>query len=101
MSIVGDRPEGGLRIALERPRDGGPPWRYSGEVRTNADRFTVRVTVEEGGEVAVEIASGEGGAAPPSDFADKVKLVVRSAYRHAGGGSAPPPRRIARWRGEK
>ena len=34
MSIVGERPESGMRLRIERPLAGGPPYRYAGELAT-------------------------------------------------------------------
>ena len=34
MSIVGDHPESGVRFVLERPYEGGPPWKYTGDSTT-------------------------------------------------------------------
>jgi hypothetical protein len=115
MGIIGERPESGVRLDLERPRAGGPPWEYSGHVVTPAARFAARATVLGDGAVSVAI---DGDA--PLDIADQVKLIVRAAYKHAqadlGGVSgvsgaadasddvsraSPPPRRIQRWRADK
>ena len=95
MGIVGDKPESGVRIELERDRDGGPPWIYGGDAVTPEARVPVRVTVSSDGAVEVD---GVDAA-----LAGKIKLIVRMAYKHAQDDevNAPPPRRIVRWRGEK
>jgi hypothetical protein len=95
VAIAGDRPESGIRIAIERPRDGGPPWTYSGAVHAPDASFPLRATVTEDGVVEITI---EG--APP-DLPEKVRLLVRTAYRQAKADGEPPARRIVRWRGEK
>ncbi len=105
MAIVGHHPESGVRLVLERARDGGPPWRYSGDAFTPEARFTMRVFVEATGAVQIEI-DGCPDAAVSAPLVDKAKLIVRAAFKHAqadmGESSpAPPPRRIVRWRGDK
>jgi len=87
MGIIGDRPETGLRIDIERPRDGGPPWVYEGTATTPDAEARIRVTVGANGDVAVE--------AERDDVAERARLIVRAAYKHADGA---PPRRIRRWR---
>jgi len=90
--IAGDRPESGVRIAIERPRDGGPPWIYEGAVHTPEASAPIRVVVTEDGAVEVE-------GAP--DLSEKVRLIVRTAWKQAKSDGEPPARRIVRWRGEK
>jgi hypothetical protein len=94
MPIVGEHPESGLRIDIERPRDPSPPWRYEGRAFTPIESFRIVVTLSENGDVEVD-ALGAGGA-----IADRVRRIVRSAWRQAQKGHAPPPSRIARWRPE-
>jgi hypothetical protein len=124
MAIIGDHPETGIRLVLERPRDGGPPWIYVGEAFTPTAAFDARVRVEAGGDVDVtltarRIAPADASAAAdstapaepmtlPRTVADQARLIVRTAYRTAqtreDGPAAlpsPPPRRIVRWRGDK
>src|SRR6185312_15347546 len=96
MSIVGGPPESGVRIDVARPREGGPPWRYEGEAVTPDERFALAVTVTAEGEVSVEMPGGPSAAAT----AERVRLLVRAAYKHAQGEGSPPPRRIVRWRPE-
>lgn len=93
MAIVGPRPESGMRIDLMRPARGGPPWRYEGDIVTPERRFAVRADVSEAGDVRIE--------APellPDGAAQRAKLLLRAACKHARGDDAPPPRRIVRWR---
>lgn len=100
MSIVGDHPETGIRLELERPRVGGPPWCYVGDVVTSSDRFPMRAVVESDGGVIVEVLD----ARAPAEVATKAKLIIRAAHKHASdepGAAGAPPRRIVRWRGEK
>ncbi|AKV02356.1 hypothetical protein AKJ09_09019 [Labilithrix luteola] len=102
MSIAGERPESGVRIALERPRDGGPPWSYTGAAYVPDDTFALKVLVTAEGTVEVEVqAKGDSGNPPPADLAEKVRLIVRTAFRQAKTDDEPPARRIVRWRGEK
>jgi hypothetical protein len=92
MAIVGDRPETGVRIAIERARDGGPPWTYDGAAATPDATVPIRVVVLEDGTVTVEA---------PADLVEKVRLIVRAAYKQARADGEPPAWRIVRWRGEK
>lgn len=102
MAIVGERPETGVRIAIERPREGGAPWSYAGTASLPDAAFPVSVVVSEGGEVDVTLAAAEdSGAAPPSDLAEKIRLIVRAAYRQAKADEEAPAFRIVRWRADK
>jgi hypothetical protein len=92
MAIVGGRPESGLRIDVTRDMQGGPPWRYRGEVVTPADAFALQASISEAGAVAVEVASA------PAGVADRARLLLRAAWKHAHEEQQPPPRRIVRWR---
>ncbi len=102
MSIVGKNPESGVRIDLARPRDGGPPWRYEGEAMTPDASLRLAVVVTAEGEVSVEWAAGETGETGEGreSAAERVRLLVRAAYKHAREDGQPPPRRIQRWRSE-
>jgi hypothetical protein len=95
--IVGDRPETGLRIAIERPPSpGAPPLTYMGAVHAPGASHAVEVHVGEDGEVTVRFLE-----APPADeaaLADRVRLVVRTVLRRAQGDGRPAPLRIHRWR---
>jgi len=93
VGIVGDRPESGVRIDLARPVEGGPPWRYEGEATTERERFPLTAVVSADGNVVVDVSPGS-----PVGLADKVRLLARSAWRHAREDDLPPPRRIVRWR---
>lgn len=103
VAIVGDRPESGVRIALERPREGEEaPWRYHGNVALPEAIFPLEVVVSAEGDVAVSLgAPAEPGAVAPEDLAEKVRLIVRTAFRQAKADGEAPARRIVRWRGEK
>lgn len=97
MGIVGERPESGVRIVLERPRFGGPPWVYTGSAFTPDAGFALVATVEADGAVSVDLAEG----APP-EVKEKVRLMVRTLYKQSKAeGDAAPARSIVRWRGEK
>jgi hypothetical protein len=98
MGIVGHHPESGMRIEVERHREGGPPWRYEGECVTPSERFRVAAVVDQTGNVAVELPPDA-----PAALAERTRLIVRTAYRHACGGEddAAPPRRIVRWRADR
>lgn len=102
MAIIGERPETGVRVAIERPRDGGPPWAYTGVAALPDHVFPVDVKVSDAGDVDVALSpSREGGSAPPSDLADKIRLIVRTAYRQAKSDDEAPAFRIVRWRADK
>ncbi|MBX3192093.1 MAG: hypothetical protein KF819_34200 [Labilithrix sp.] len=100
MGIASERPETGVRIAIERPRDGGPPWTYAGAATLPDAAFPLRVTVSSEGVVGVELGASDEGAAAPSDLEEKIRLIVRAAYRQAASDGEPPARRIVRWRGD-
>jgi hypothetical protein len=95
VTVTGGLPSSGLRISIERPKAGDAPWRYVGEAATAEGATPVTVVVQAAGEVAVEGAAG--------GVADKVKAIVRTAWKHATADDpdAAPPWRIVRWRGEK
>jgi len=95
MGIVGDVPESGIRIEVERPRDGGPPWRYAGAVITPDARFALLATVSAEGDVAVELAPNA-----PEELAQKARLLLRSVWKHARADNTAPPRRVGRWRAD-
>lgn len=102
MPIIGERPETGVRIAIERPREGGPPWAYAGTAALPDVTFPVRAVVSEAGDVDVVVGASPGsGSAPPPDLAEKIRLIVRTVYRQASSDGEPPAFRVVRWRGEK
>ena len=96
MGIIGEHPESGLRIDIAREREGGPPWRYTGEAVTPEARMAMQAVVEADGTVTVELAE------PSPAVAEKARLIVRAAFKHAKEADehAAPPRRIQRWRAE-
>ncbi len=95
MSIIGSTPETGIRIDVIRPREGAPPWRYEGEAVTRDARFALAATVSAEGDVVVEL-----GTQAPDGIGERVRLLMRAAYKHAREDGQPPPRRIVRWRAE-
>ena len=102
--IVGERPLTGVRIAIERPREGGPPWNYAGSAFLPVASFSAQVTVSEAGDVEVVLEPdppGERGEEPPSDLAEKIRLIVRTIYKQAKSDGEPPAFRIVRWRADK
>jgi len=102
VGIVGDHPETGVRISLERPREANdPPFAYAGEAAVPDATFPLHVTVTAGGEVAVRVEPGPEGAPPPADLAEKVRLIVRTVVKQAHAEGGPPPRRIVRWRADR
>lgn len=103
MPIVGGRPETGVRIFIERDKSGeDPPWLYSGAAHLPSASFPLSVAVDAAGEVTVTLSpEATSGGSPPADLAEKVRLIVRTAYRQAKADAQPPAWRIIRWRGDK
>jgi len=96
MSIVGSKPEAGVRIDVERPREGGPPWQYRGVVATPAEDVAIEATVAAGGEVTI----GPLPPGAPDGIAEKARLLLRAAWKHAQEEGLPPPRHVVRWRAD-
>jgi hypothetical protein len=96
MGIVGHHPETGIRIDVTRAQQGAPPYRYEGEANTSSSRFKLAATIDSEGGVAIELEEGA-----PAGLAEQVRLLLRTAWKHAGEDGAPPPRRIVRWRAER
>jgi hypothetical protein len=92
MGIVSPHPESGVRVDAARPA-AGPPWEYSGEAVVPDARFALRAIVSADGTVDVELSDGAADG-----LAERVRLILRTAYRHARDDGTPPPRRIVRWR---
>ncbi len=100
--IGGDRPEAGLRIHVQRDvAKSAAPWCYAGMAHLPDASFGLEVRVEEDGAVAVTVTCEPGATPPPSDLGEKVRLILRAAYKQARTDGVPPPWRIVRWRGEK
>jgi hypothetical protein len=95
MPIVGSHPESGVRVNVERPQAGGPPWCYEGDAVTPNASYRVTANVSASGDVEVVLA-----ADAPKGLADKTRRVLRSAWKHAQTEGEPPPRHIVRWRPE-
>lgn len=94
MSIVGRNPESGMRLVLERPREGGPPWTYVGAAYTPNTSHPLRVIVQSDGTVDVEVED-----VTSRGLIQRAKQMVRAAYKHAADQDQAPPREIQRWRG--
>jgi hypothetical protein len=95
MGIVGQHPETGVRVDVERT-DAGPPWSYRGEAVTPDDRFALEARIEADGGVAIEL---DGRA--PAGLGQRIRLLLRAAWKHAHEDGTPPPRRIVRWRADR
>jgi hypothetical protein len=94
MGIVGRNPESGMRLMLERPREGGPPWIYEGAVFTPSSNHPLRVVVSSDGTVEIEVED-----VTSRGLIQRAKQMVRAAYKHAADQQQAPPRQIQRWRG--
>ena len=57
--------------------------------------FSAQVTVTEAGEVDGRALADERGGAPPSDLAEKIRLIVRTVYRQAKSDGEPPALRAS------
>jgi hypothetical protein len=95
MGIVSPYPESGVRVDATRSAE-GPPWQYVGEAVVPTARFDLKVTVSADGQAAVELP-----ADAPAGLGERVRLIVRTAFKHARDDGAPPPRRIVRWRPDR
>ena len=96
MGIIGQRPESGVRISVERSAQAKAPWDYTGTATTPEAEFPLRATIDAAGDVKVTI-----GAGAPPDLAEKIRLILRAAHKHTAAGGAAPARKIVRWRAEK
>lgn len=95
MPIVGPSPESGIRLQIERPADGGPPWKYAGEVALPDSSFLVSATVEADGAIELSFTP-----VAPESLHERIRLILRAALKHAQAEGAAPARRIVRWRPE-
>jgi hypothetical protein len=94
MGIVGDHPEGGFRFELIRqPEQDAGAWVYVGTARTSEAEHQVRATVAADGTVVVADA-----ASLPKEIAQRVTMLLRTAWKHASQEGSAPPRRVQRWR---
>jgi hypothetical protein len=86
VSIVGERPETGLRLrlVLDRSKDF-----YEGTATTPDEQWAVRVDLES--EVTVKTEA-------PADVAEYTRRVVRIAAKNAKQDGVGVPRTIQRWR---
>ena len=55
MPIVGDHPETGFRVVLERPHGDDAPYAYEGFVFLPAEKFAAHVVVDGQGDVTVTL----------------------------------------------
>lgn len=96
MPVVSGRPSHGVRFILERQQGGagGGGVVYEGQIVTPTGEFSVRLTADASAEVSVETAAD-------GTLAEKARLLVRTALRHAAAEGEAPPRVIQRWRGDK
>ena len=99
MPIVGERPESGVRLVVSRSGSEEGPWTYTGAAFLPDATFELAIRVGVDGLVSVEPAAS--GDTVPADLSEKIRLIVRTAYKQAKADGEPPPLRIARWRGDK
>ena len=59
----------------------------------------MKVVVSDAGEVDVTLEGAD--APPPADLAEKIRLIVRAAYRQARSDDESPAFRIVRWRADR
>jgi len=86
MSIVGERPESGMRLRLVLD---GDKRGYEGTATTPEEQWSVRVDLE--GDVTVKTDA-------PADVAEYTRRIVRIAAKAAKTDGTPVPRTIQRWR---
>ena len=94
MPITGSHPEKGIRIELTLGKNTAARDCYAGLIVTPDAEFAFEAVISEEGDVTVTSTA-------PAEIAEKTRLVVRTAVRHAMAEKSPLPRRILRWRGEK
>ena len=94
MSIVGERPEGGIRFDLVRTTLGAP-WAYEGSAFTHDTEHRLRASIDASGMVAID---DEGSL--PKEVVQRVTLLLRTTWKHASsdGRAVTLPRRLHRWR---
>jgi hypothetical protein len=92
LPIVGDKPQRGVRIVLERAPGREPPWAYIGAAFTPVAEHPLSARVDADGTVHID-ASGA-----PLELAERARLILRAAFKQAAAASEPPARRIVRWR---
>jgi hypothetical protein len=89
VSIVGERPESGMRLKLVLDANKRA---YEGTATTPDEQWPVRVDVSSpSGEVSVETKA-------PADVAEYTRRVVRIAAKNAKADGVGVPRTIQRWR---
>jgi hypothetical protein len=86
VAIVGDKPDHGIRVRLERTARG-----YDGTATTKDARWSISIVIDDDGEVDV---TGDA----PDDVRERVRLIVRVEARNAKASGANLPRSIQRWR---
>jgi hypothetical protein len=94
MPITGSHPEKGIRIELTLGKNAAGLASYSGLIVTPDDEFAFEASISDSGEVSVSSNA-------PVDLAEKTRLIVRTAARHAATEKSRLPRHIVRWRGDK
>jgi len=97
MGIASERPTSGLRVRLERTaQNTTAPFVYEGTVDLPERSFAVSATVDASGQTSVTVEPGA-----PDDAAERVRLLLRTAFRQSESEGGCPARKIVRWRGEK
>ncbi len=94
MPIVGGLPQSGFRIDLQRSENNeGGTWLYRGTVTTSLEIMPAELQIDGGGQVTITTNMTD-------ELRERIRLLIRSIWRHAEGEKRPPPRRIQRWRPE-
>jgi hypothetical protein len=95
-AVVGKNEGAGVRVSIERPTLGGPPWTYTARIETKSAELILQATLTREGEVLIENV----GAHPGPE--ERVRLLLRAAFRQmVAREQRAPARKIVRWRAER
>ena len=101
MTIAGDHPEQGLRVALELQGVDANAARYVGDAFTPADKHPLTLTIDVASGSATLVVEGlvEKDAAFVRQLGKQMWRQATQTSPENGGGAWP--RRVQRWRGPK
>ncbi len=95
-AVVGKNEGQGIRVSVERPALGGPPWVYTARIETKSDETVLCARVSAEGEVTFD----DAGTHPSLE--ERVRLLLRAAFRQmVAREQRAPARKIVRWRAER